>query len=201
MEQIIYQMSIPKPLDDDFTAVEAVKNGDNSAFDLLMHRHQEKIARQMRRFSRDKHTIEELTQTVFINAYKSIDNYQPKAPFLHWLRTIASRVGYNYWTKEAKKISTFSLQEWDQPLEANDLNSQEKPEAAAELLEKILNYLSPKDRQALCMMHLDGMSAKEIAKTMNWTVAMVKMRCYRARLKLRKLLNNKEIGELLNEYR
>ncbi len=198
MEDIISQMSEKTFFDADYTEVLKTQEGDNSAFDILMYRYQDVIARQMRRFSLQQHVIEELTQTVFINAYQSINKYEPKAPFLHWLRTIASRVGYNYWREEARKPKTVTLEEWDQQPEKPE-NSE--AQNAGEILEMVLSNLPPKERQVLCMLHLDKLSIKDIAKTMGWTVPMVKMRSYRARKKLRTLLEDNELGELLNEYR
>lgn len=198
MEDIISQMSEKTFFDADYTEVLKTQEGDNSAFDILMFRYQDVIARQMRRFSLQQHVIEELTQTVFINAYQSINKYEPKAPFLHWLRTIASRVGYNYWREEARKPKTVTLEEWDQqPVKPENSEAQN----AGEILEMVLSNLPPKERQVLCMLHLDKLSIKDIAKTMGWTVPMVKMRSYRARKKLRTLLEDNELGELLNEYR
>ena len=112
MENIISQMIDIKLIDEDYQEVLKVQEGDNSAFDILMFRHQDKIFKQMRRFSTQHLVIEELTQSVFVNAYKSINNYKPKAPFIHWLRTIASRVGYNYWRDEAKRPKTVTLEDW-----------------------------------------------------------------------------------------
>ena len=198
MENVLSYMAELKEVDEDYYEVIKVKEGDNSAFDILMFRHQETIAKQMRRFSTNLDIIEELTQTVFVNAYKSIDNYEPRAPFLHWLRTIASRVGYNYWRTESKKPKTVQLEDWDQRPEDK---VSERAHDTSEVLNMVLSKIPLKERQVLCMMYLDKMSVKEVAETMEWTVAMVKMRSYRSRKKLRKLLNDKELGDILNEYR
>ncbi len=198
MEDIISQMSEKTYFDEDYTEVIKTQGGDNSAFDVLMYRYQDVIARQMRRFSLQQHIIEELTQTVFINAYQSINNYEPKAPFLHWLRTIASRVGYNYWREEAKKPKTVTLEEWDQKPEHS---TESDTVNAGEILDKVLSNLPPKERQVLCMLHLDNLSIKEIATIMGWTIPMVKMRSYRARKKLKTLFEDQELGELIDEYR
>lgn len=198
MENVLSYMAELKEVDEDYYEVIKVKEGDNSAFDILMFRHQETIAKQMRRFSTNLDIIEELTQTVFVNAYKSIDNYEPRAPFLHWLRTIASRVGYNYWRTESKKPNTVQLEDWDQRPEDK---VSERAHDPSEVLNMVLSKIPLKERQVLCMMYLDKMSVKEVAETMEWTVAMVKMRSYRSRRKLRKLLNDKELGDILNEYR
>ena len=200
MEDIISQMTEKNIIDEDYGEVLRVQEGDNSSFDILMYRYQDVIARQMRRFSTQQHVIEELTQNVFVNAFESIQNYKPKAPFIHWLRTIASRVGYNYWRTEAKRPKTVALEEWDQKPGDQASNESSRPDAA-ELLERVLRELPPKERQVLCMMYLDKMSVREVSEIMGWTAAMVKMRSYRSRKKLRNLLNDKELGEMLNEYR
>ena len=200
MEDIISQMTEKKYIDSDYYEVLKVQEGDNSAFDVLMFRYQEIIARQMRRFSTRTQVIEELTQNVFVNAFQSINNYRPQAPFLHWLRTIASRVGYNYWREEAKRPKTVTLEDWDQRAPAGDSKTDNRPDAG-ELLEKVLGRLPPKERQVLCMLYLDKMSTREISEIMGWTVPMVKMRAYRSRKKLKELLNDKELGEMLHEYR
>ena len=64
-------------------------------------------------------------------------------------------------------------------------NSQKE---AVELLGRALHRLSPEDRMALEMVYLDGLSGKEAAVLLGWSVANVKIRLFRARKKLRKIL-------------
>ena len=76
----------------------AVLRGDGDAFARIINRHQAKIADQMRRFSRDPLVIEELVHEVFVEAYTSLKSFRSYAPFVHWLRKIAVRVGYRFAT-------------------------------------------------------------------------------------------------------
>jgi DNA-directed RNA polymerase specialized sigma24 family protein len=69
--------------------------GDQTACARLFKRHEPDIARQMWRFSRDRGVCEELVQEALVQAYFSLGRYRPmKTPFVHWLRRIATRVGY-----------------------------------------------------------------------------------------------------------
>ena len=61
---------------------------------------------------------------------------------------------------------------------------------AADLLEWALAHLSPEDRMVTELVHLEGLSGKEAAKMLGWTVANVKIRSFRARNRLRKLLSD-----------
>jgi RNA polymerase sigma-70 factor (ECF subfamily) len=59
---------------------------------------------------------------------------------------------------------------------------------ARELLDWALDRLSPEDRMVLELVYLDGLSGKEAANLLGWSVANVKIRSFRSRKKLQKLL-------------
>ena len=59
---------------------------------------------------------------------------------------------------------------------------------AGELLGRALDRLSPEDRMVLEMVYLEGLSGKEAAGLLGWSVANVKIRLFRSRKKLRKIL-------------
>lgn len=174
---------------DDYTLVSLAQNGDREAYDQLMLRHQSGIATLMTRFSQDPGVVEELTQTVFVNAYLSLRNYRPHAPFLHWLRVVASRTGYDHWRREYRAAAS---ETFDENLHADAAIAEdersERREDCEEMLKRVMAKLNPEERQVLFLIYVDGMSVAEAAAVMGWNGAMTKMRCYRAKLKLRKLL-------------
>ena len=61
-------------------------------------------------------------------------------------------------------------------------------EETKELLEWALNQLSPQDRMVTELVYLEGMKGKEAAELLGWSTANVKVRTFRSRRKLRKLL-------------
>ena len=69
----------------------------------------------MWRFTRDRVQWEELVHDVFVEAYLSLRSYRGEAPLLHWLRKIATRVGYRWWKhRNRQKVETsLELQDWD----------------------------------------------------------------------------------------
>ena len=66
---------------------------------------------------------------------------------------------------------------------------------AGEVLEWALERLSPEDRTVLELIYLEGFSGKEVALQLGWSVANVKIRSFRSRRKLEKLLRNVLEGE------
>lgn len=176
--------STPDPNEDDLVLIQRAQGGDPSAFDWIVLRYQEVIAAQMRRFSRDHRILQELTQNVFVNAFFSLRNYRPEAPFLNWLRTIASRTGYAYWREEYKKARNVPLEDWD----GADHKRTEGNERAQRKLEWLLKQLKPSERQVISMLYLDNLSVSETSAETGWTEGMVKMRAHRARKKLQRIV-------------
>jgi RNA polymerase sigma-70 factor (ECF subfamily) len=149
----------------------------------------------MWRFSRDPNVCEELVQEVFVEAYLSLKSFRGEAPFLHWLRRIGSRVGYRFWKEQARAKSTVPLGDFDAiELEAADAVD---PSVAAEVLHSLLARLPQAERLVLTLMYFEQCSTKEIAERMGWTRAMVKMRAFRARRKLKTIAETEDLLEKL----
>jgi RNA polymerase sigma-70 factor (ECF subfamily) len=62
-------------------------------------------------------------------------------------------------------------------------------EAARQLIGRLLERLSPAARLVITLAEIEERSPKEIAKLTGWSVSMVKVRAFRARAEMRKLLS------------
>lgn len=171
----------------DHELVFLAQKGERDAYDRLMLRHQDGVARHMRRFSRKREEVEDLTQTVFVKAYRGLASYKPTAPFANWLTVIANRVGYEHWRREGKRIRAVSYHGNEEML----AEKEEPPDRSDERFERlagVMDRLKPAERQILYLLYVDGLSVAEAAGQMGWNQAVTKMRAYRARIKLRKIL-------------
>ena len=173
----------------DWNDIQSSLDGDGQAYARLVNRYQDQIAAQMWRLSRQPSDCEQLVQDVFVEAYISLKKYQGRAPFLHWLRKIATRVGYRYWKQQAKQRqqSSVPLQDWHRTTAA--ATSEQTAEEAAALVHSVLVRLPPRDRLVLTLMYLEGCSIAEAAELSGWSQTMVKVQAHRARKKLKKLLD------------
>ncbi len=166
------------------------RNGNHEAYKRLVERYEQQIAKTMWRFSRDKLAHEELVQDVFVEAYLSLMTYKEQAPFLHWLRKIATRVGYRYWKVLSRENGKkhFTLQEWDNVLsQSTDGISSEQ---AAEIIHNLLSELPPRGRLVLTLRFVEDCSVEETAYRTGWTKSMVKVQTIRAKRKLKKMFPN-----------
>lgn len=172
----------------DLTDVQRSLQGDGDAYAALVERHQTNVAGRMWRFTRDRTLHKELVQEVFVQAYLSLGTYKGKAPFEHWLSRIATRVGYRFWKRQAAEVAV-------QPLPVEEIDKlavlpahEMSPTQAAEMLHKLLDSLPPRDRLVLVLRYIEDRSVQEVADLTGWSQTMVKVQTWRARKKLKKLL-------------
>ena len=174
--------------DDDRHIIERVNGGDREAFSKIVARYQRDISVYMWRFTRDHIAWEELVQEVFVEAYFSIGKFRGEAPLLHWLKKIATRVGYRHWKKNARARSV-PMQPLDDYVEGKEARTRRPDESGdSELVHLMLAQLPPRDRLVLTLLYLEGRSTEEASEMCGWSHSLVRVQAFRAKRKLKKLL-------------
>lgn len=179
----------------DAEIITRVLEGDVDLFETLLTRHKDlvlSIAKKHVPYSQ----VEEVAHEVFIRAYQSLPMFKGKSVFKHWLSSIAVKTCYDFWRKHYKKreFSMSSLtqkhQDWLEQVLSSEATVSEKAreKEAGELLDWALGKLSAEDRVAMELVYLDELSEKEAASLLGWSLANVKIRTFRSRRKLRKIL-------------
>jgi len=179
---------------EDWGDIRKALQGEGDAYARLVQKYQDTIAKQMWRFCREQSVCEELTQEVFVEAYISLKKYRGDAPLLHWLRRIATRVGYQFYKRRdiRRAQGNIALQDWDQANAASNSQANAATEAAesaeaAAIVHAMLAQLPPRDRLVLTLMYLQECSVAEVADQTGWSQTMVKVQAHRARKKLKQI--------------
>jgi len=177
--------------------VKRVLEGEVNAFALLMERYQNYVLAIVKRHA-PPDQVEELIQEVFIKAFQSLGGWRQTGRFRSWLSVIAVRTCYDYWRKHyrTREVPMNALseahREWlDRVLaDASKKSWQDitRRREAREILDWALDQLSAADRMVLELVYLEGQPVKEAARLLGWTAANVKVRAFRARRKINKLL-------------
>lgn len=138
--------------------------------------------------------IEDLEQEVFIQIFQSFHSYDFSRPVENWI----SRVTMNVCLKalrSKRRRPEWSLAELGfmetaalDTLLANRMDVQPKPDDTTALLFSLLEYLTPEDRTVIVLLHLEEHSIREISDITGWNTAVIKVRAFRARRRLRKLI-------------
>jgi len=177
--------------------VQQVRDGDEDAAQALMERLYPLIAKLVRAHRPRRTSEQDLIQTVYMKIFSRLDQYSGLVPIEHWVSRIAINTCLNQLDSERIRPewrwSDFSEEEQHAlecaaAVEERDIDGS----MAAEVVDRLLEMLQPADRLVIQLLHLEEKSINEIARITGWSVAMVKVRAFRARKKLKKHLRDLE---------
>jgi RNA polymerase sigma-70 factor (ECF subfamily) len=174
---------------DDRTLVEAFRGGRREAFDVIVLRHRRQVYQVCFRFVNNHEDASDLTQDVFVRAFKGLRNFKGDSALGTWLY----RVGVNACLNRA------ALKKTDvEPLEA----APRVDDRAANPLEEVLrgeratavraaiDRLPPKQRATLLLRVYQELSHQEIAEILGSTVGAVKANFFHALGNLKRILES-----------
>jgi RNA polymerase sigma-70 factor (ECF subfamily) len=178
----------------DAELIAGVIEGDSASFEPLIRKYQPRVFATARRYARRESEVEDIVQEVFIKAFQKLGGFRGEAPFEHWLMRLAVRTCYDFLRAHQRNRET-SFTELSQP-ETDWLDqfvvepgaADENAEAARQLIRRILARLSPSARLVITLLEIEERPVKEIAEITGWSVPLVKVRAFRARAEMRKIL-------------
>jgi RNA polymerase sigma-70 factor (ECF subfamily) len=159
-------------------------DGDREAASDLVDRYQRRLFNVALRMLGNVQDAEDATQTVFGNAFESLESYDPKYRFFSWIYRMAVNESLNA-LKRRKQMVTMDA---DFDLAAPVSRTSGAVEAA-DRVGKALMELKPDDRAVVVLKHFVSFSYEEIAAVLDVPVKTVKSRLFTARERLRLSLN------------
>tara|TARA_B110000091_G_C13557735_1_gene367188 strand:- start:57 stop:635 length:579 start_codon:yes stop_codon:yes gene_type:complete len=169
--------------------IERVKNGEKSAYDLLVLKYQQRVVNLVSRFVRNHSDALDVTQEAFIKAYRALPNFRGDSAFYTWLYRIAVNTAKNQLAVQSRrpKISDYDVSDIEQ-IEGNTaLKDEATPESLLlkdELQATVLKAIEdlPEDlKTAIMLREIEGLSYEEIACVMECPIGTVRSRIFRAR--------------------
>ncbi len=184
--------------------IEQILAGSVNLFDQIITRYREHVAKIVRRHV-PPDQLDEVSHEVFIRTYQALPTLKQRDDVKPWLSSIAVRACYDFWRERYRKREiplsalTEQQQHWlENSMAANASQSffqDEDQHAAHEVLDWALQQLSAEDRMVVELVYLEGLTGKEAAQLLGWSVANVKIRSFRARQKLHKLLTKRGFSQ------
>jgi RNA polymerase sigma-70 factor (ECF subfamily) len=174
--------------------LERVRGRDEEAARMLFQHLYPLVIKIVRSHLPRRVSEDDLTQTVFMKVFANLEQYSGQAPFEHWV----SRIAVNTCIKALRAEKVRPELRWaDLPEEEVQMldwlattDEDLRPDrnvGARELVEKLLQQLKPKDRLVIQLMNMEGRTIEEVREITGWSVPVIKVRAFRARIKLRKL--------------
>jgi RNA polymerase sigma-70 factor, ECF subfamily len=172
--------------------VKAALQHDDEAARALVRQLYPLVAKLVRAHRPRRTAEEDLCQMIFIKIFQKLSQFSGKVPLEHWVSRIAVNTCLNQIESERVRpeLRHADLSEEEQAVVENLAASSPKlgPDqqfAARQLVEHLLTALKPVERLAIDLLYLRGRSVEEIRKITGWSTALVKVRAYRARQKMK----------------
>ena len=179
--------------------LEAFRQGKPGAFEAIVRAHQNRVYAFCARMLSDREEALDISQDVFLSAYRKLDTFRGDSSLSTWLLRIAA----NRCLNRIRQKKTIAARETPWPSMENDENEIEFQPVAPEehrpdriientelgaILAETLDRLNPSTRWMVLLSDVEGFSHEEIAELAKVPVGTVKSRLHRARMTLRRTL-------------
>src|SRR5215831_2906303 len=165
--------------------VKAALQNDDEAARALVRRLYPLVARIVRAHRPRRTSEEDLCQMIFIKVFQKLSQFSGNVPLEHWVSRVAVNTCLNQieWEKVRPEVRHADLSIEEQAVVENLASSSDElaPDqrfASRQLVERL----------AIDLLYLQGRSVEEIRKITGWSAALVKVRAFRARQKMKQQL-------------
>ena len=165
-----------------------VLSGDQQAYAGLVDRYQNYVFTLALRFTKNREDAEEVSQDIFIKAYRSLADFRGASKFSTWLYTIVNNTCITFLRK--KKLETHSLDNekvfevadsQDSGLRANLVEQKSR----VAMVNRAITMLGPDDAEIITLFYKGEQSLDEIAQILGLETNTAKVRLHRARTRLK----------------
>ena len=165
-----------------------VLSGDQQAYAGLVSRYQNYVFTLALRFTKNREDAEEVSQDIFIKAYRSLADFRGASKFSTWLYTIVNNTCITFLRK--KKLETHSLDNekvfevadsQDSGLRANLVEQKSR----VAMVNRAITMLGPDDAEIITLFYKGEQSLDEIAQILGLETNTAKVRLHRARTRLK----------------
>ena len=181
--------------------VERAREGDGNAFEKLMEMHQDEIFRLVFFRTRSRIDSEDLTQDIFMSAFKYLPQLKDLDRFRPWLYKIAlNRV--NDFHRKNKLLAYFGITEHREEIDVADVEPHRDPSALDSIIQKefwlrvkqLSKKFSRMEKEVFFLRFVDDLNLREIAQTLGRSESAVKTHLYRA---IRKFKEDSALSDFL----
>ncbi|HEY6490341.1 MAG: RNA polymerase sigma factor [Terracidiphilus sp.] len=178
----------------DHTAIRAVLSGDRDAYAALVAQHSRTLFRVAFRITGNEADAEEVVQDAFLRGYRKLEGFEARANFGTWIYRIAVRCALDRVTRRSAGNNSTPIDGDDESETVQIPDRTPGPEQVllsreiGTFREQAMHSLTPLERTAFTLRHMDDCSMEEIAAALEIAPNAAKQAVYRAVHKLRQRL-------------
>lgn len=165
-----------------------VLRGETQLYAELVERYKNFVFTITLRFTSQREDAEEISQDVFVKAYRSLADFRGDSKFSTWLYTITNTTCITFLRK--KKLETHSLDnekvfEAAEGLESGIKANQVEQKSRLQMVNQAIQMLSPDDARLITLFYKGEQSLDEIGQILGLDPNTVKVKLHRARARLK----------------
>jgi len=186
----------------DSEIISLVLKGDHNAYALLVERYKSYVFTLTFRFTKNREDAEEVSQDIFVKAYRSLADFKGTAKFSTWLYTIVNTTCITFLRKKRLDVKsldderTFEVADnQDSGLRANQVEQKSR----LNMVNQAIALLSPDDAEVITLFYKNEQSLEEISQILGVEANTAKVRLHRARTRLKEKMEryfSEEIKDL-----
>jgi RNA polymerase sigma-70 factor (ECF subfamily) len=177
--------------------IERIQAGDTAVFACLLDRYGRRVHSLIFKMIRNREETEELTQDVFVKAFKHLGSFKGDCSFSTWIYRIAYNAAVSETRKKKREFLAIEESLWEKVAEEDvaDALSRNSENEQIERLEAALDRLPPDERGIILLFYMEGKSVEETAAATGLSATNVKTKLHRIRKKLLVILKTMEEKE------
>jgi len=178
----------------DAELIAAVLKGNTASFEPLIQKYSPRVFATARRYARRESEVEDIVQEVWLKSFQKLGSFRGDAPFEHWLMRLTVHTCYDFLRSHQRNRETAFSEltdaedDWLDRFVTHPGEASESAAAARQLIDRVLEQISPAARLIITLLEIEERSIKEIASLTGWSVPLVKVRAFRARAEMKRQL-------------
>jgi RNA polymerase sigma-70 factor (ECF subfamily) len=183
--------------------IERARNGNDAAFNELVLAYRRRVLGTIAKLIGRRDDVEDVGQQVFLRLYLSLDQLRTPEVFEPWLYRLTVNAAYDYLRKQRRRGETMMADLPEQVMQFADAaagaaRQQDEAEKARvrEFVQGLLASVSEADRSLLVLKEVEGLSLKELQQVYHVNENALKVRLFRARQRVLKVLSSQKEGSV-----
>lgn len=172
----------------DSEIISLVLKGDHNAYALLVERYKSYVFTLTLRFTKNREDAEEVSQDIFVKAYRSLADFKGAAKFSTWLYTIVNTTCITFLRKKRLDIRSLDDERTFEIADSQDSGfraNQVEQKSRLNMVNQAIALLSPDDAGIITLFYKNEQSLEEIGQILGVEVNTAKVRLHRARTRLK----------------
>ena len=185
----------------DSEIISLVLSGEHNAYATLVDRYKSYVFTLTLRFTKNREDAEEVSQDIFIKAYRSLADFKGTAKFSTWLYTIVNTTCITFLRKKRLEVKSLDDEKTFEVADSQDSGFRAnvvEQKSRQNMVNQAIAMLNPDDAEIITLFYKNEQSLEEISKILRLEVNAAKVRLHRARGRLKEKMEKYFSEEVRN---